>query len=896
MLSLARALAPDHAGDPAAMARLLGFTDADTALAVVSRWRGQFEEAVLVVDQFEELFTLNAPEAQASFIELLRRLVDAADVHVVLAMRDDYLYRCQEFTAIAPIFEALTPLPPPTAEGLRRALKEPAARQLYRFESELLVDRMIAEVGGERGALPLMAFAVHRLWEERDREGRLLTGEAYERIGGVAGALAKHADATLERIGGERMPIVRELFRNLVTAEGTRAVREVDELLSVFPETERKSAEEVLQALIDARLLTSYKHEDEDGSLRRVEIVHESLLTSWPRLVRWQTQDADGALLRDQLRQTARIWDEHDRSIDYLWTGRAFREFDLWRESYPGRLSAVEDEFATAMTSHALRRRRWRRFAYSAALVFLLAVLSIVVVSRQQAVAESRRAEAAKLLALGQLHLEDYPTATLAHAIGSLELSDTVEARMLALQALWKGPTAIIVNEDESAQVDFAGEGDWLVQGMQTLGHDGHLRVVSKDGSNNLLERVHSSPLVDVGTNPEGSVMYSSPMVETGTPKNVVLWSLPDGQRLSEAWFEPPAHLWSSARGWSWNSRRLVMLVGEGDRSSVYAFGFDGTTERLGTLDYNHPPGPSGPLAMDRRSGRRIAALDGDRLVVIGIGEHGLSEPRVLGRHAGTDHRVAVGPDGRLVATASSDGQIKIWDPDGTAPLMEFEGPPNIDYLEVSADESRLEAYAVEEGNIIAWVWSLERGSVRLLRRFSCGPEHGFSAKFHTMGWDSSRRLFAKCGPNKTIRLWSLSAPSDADPIVLARGDVVYYSNGQSFHPSGRWLAVAQIPGLTLWPLSRPYPWVIRAHSNTVSSVAFGPGGAWIASGSESGVVRLTPLAGEVPESTSFVHDGLGMVRALAASSDGTRLLVGRDYRGVAIIPLDGTPSSSSVP
>ncbi len=94
---------------------------------------------------------------------------------------------------------------------------------------------MIAEVGGERGALPLMAFAVHRLWEERDREQRLLTEEAYERIGGVAGALAKHADATLERIGGERMPIVRELFRNLVTAEGTRAVREVDEMLSRVP-------------------------------------------------------------------------------------------------------------------------------------------------------------------------------------------------------------------------------------------------------------------------------------------------------------------------------------------------------------------------------------------------------------------------------------------------------------------------------------------------------------------------------------------------------------------------------------------------------------------------------------------------------------------------------------
>ncbi len=256
-LSLARALAPDHAGDPAAMGRLLGFADADTALAVASRWRGQFDEVVFVLDQFEELFTLNPPEVQEGFIELLRRLVDAADFHLVLVMRDDFLYHCQRYQQIAPICEALTLLGPPSGDGLRRALKEPAARQLYRFESELLVDRIIAEVEGERGALPLMAFAVHRLWEERDRDERLLTGEAYERIGGVAGALARHAEATLERIGFERLPIVRELFRNLVTSEGTRAVREVDELLSVFPEEQRASAEEVLRELIDARLLTA---------------------------------------------------------------------------------------------------------------------------------------------------------------------------------------------------------------------------------------------------------------------------------------------------------------------------------------------------------------------------------------------------------------------------------------------------------------------------------------------------------------------------------------------------------------------------------------------------------------------------------------------------------------
>ena len=80
---------------------------------------------------------------------------------------------------------------------------------------------MVRAVEGERGALPLLAFALARLWEKRDREAGLLTRQAYQDIGGVGGALARHAEATMDRIGSERIGIVRELFRNLVTAEGT---------------------------------------------------------------------------------------------------------------------------------------------------------------------------------------------------------------------------------------------------------------------------------------------------------------------------------------------------------------------------------------------------------------------------------------------------------------------------------------------------------------------------------------------------------------------------------------------------------------------------------------------------------------------------------------------------
>ncbi len=115
---------------------------------------------------------------------------------------------------------------PPTGAALRRALVQPAAKHGFRFEDDDLIEKMLSEVSQERGALPLLAFAVSRLWERRDRERGLLTREAYAEIGGVGGALAQHAEATLGRVGSERQPTVRELFRNLVTAQGTGAARE----------------------------------------------------------------------------------------------------------------------------------------------------------------------------------------------------------------------------------------------------------------------------------------------------------------------------------------------------------------------------------------------------------------------------------------------------------------------------------------------------------------------------------------------------------------------------------------------------------------------------------------------------------------------------------------------
>jgi len=918
-MSLARALAPDHAGDPSAVSRLVGFNDLDTALAVVSRWRGQFEEVVLVVDQFEELFTLNTPEDQARFIDLLRRLVDAADIHVVLSMRDDYLHQCQRFPEIAPIFDGLTPLGSPGAEALRRAITEPAARRLHRFESERLVDRMIAEVEEQRGALPLLAFAVRQLWERRDRDERLLTEETYDAIGGVAGALARHAEALMGEIGQERLPIVREIFRNLVTADGTRAVHEVDELLSVFnggggegvkpsPTTiqstpaqqtvgagftpAREAATEVLGKLIDARLLTSFEtHDDEELSTRRVEIVHESLLAAWPRLVRWQTQDQEGAQLRDELRLAARTWDEHGRHDDRLWTGTAYREFQLWRERYPGGLTEVEEAFAAAMTSFAKRRSRRRRLMVAALIVVLLTGLAVVGTFWRQSKREARRADAANLVSLGQLEIESNPSVTIGHAIASLELADNIGARRLALEALWRGPTALVVNDESSWAAEFTPDGRSLVQGGETTGH---IRLIHADGTSELLDHSHEATWIQIRMAFETDVFFSFGLFPERPQQWVVsLWSASERRLLGSSKYEGTVEMVGMEalnQAVDANRRRGVYLVLEGGRISVDAIGFDGEYQRLGTMDFDFQDELGSWAAralLDPRAGEWVGVTQGDEAYVVEIGDREVSPPRLLGRHEGIS-RIACDPQGRYFATADAGGEIRLWGLSGTPPPTVLQGPPNSIALEFTDDGSFLTSSINVQGDAVHWVWSFEGGSPRLLGQFTYG-QWGIGDRV----WDTVGRRYARSGPDLKIRLWSMRAPADAEPTFLLRGEVDRLWE-MSFHPSGHWLASADRTGVALWPLARSYPIVIRGHEKRVYDVRFDPGGRWLASCSLDDTVRIWPLEGEAPlPGRVLLRDPGKQMFKLAWTPDGEQVLVGTAWSGFRLLPLSGEESQA---
>ncbi|HEX3757382.1 MAG TPA: hypothetical protein VHW23_01690, partial [Kofleriaceae bacterium] len=253
------------------------------------------ETAVIVVDQFEELFTLcrDPAERQQFAAALAGAAIPGGRCRVVLTVRDDFLAQTGELAAFRDrLSRGVALLPVPGDDDLRRVIVEPARRAGYDFDDAGLPARMVHAVRGRSGALALISFTARQLWELRDRQFRRLTCRAYDAIGGVEGALARHAEDTLRACSGEEQQLVRAAFRHLVTAAGTRAVLTRDELDHVLGRT--RTAAAVVERLVGARLVVVA---DVDGR-EQVEVVHEALLTAWPRLVDWHRDDVEGARLR----------------------------------------------------------------------------------------------------------------------------------------------------------------------------------------------------------------------------------------------------------------------------------------------------------------------------------------------------------------------------------------------------------------------------------------------------------------------------------------------------------------------------------------------------------------------------------------------------------------------
>ncbi|MBN1642859.1 MAG: bacterial transcriptional activator domain-containing protein, partial [Anaerolineae bacterium] len=322
-------------------------------------------QRLLVVDQFEELFTLcREPARRRAFVDNVLAAADTAGTHVVIALRADFYHRCGEYEGLREALEAhQVYVGAMTTDELRRAIEAPAETGGWAFEPGL-VDLLLHDIGvGDRrspepGALPLLSHALLETWKHR--QGAMLTLKGYADAGGVRGAIAQSAESVYRALSRGEQAVARGLFLRLTGLGGT------DDEAGAVPYTRRRAAvTEVLQGREDrpvvwtvldtlsrARLVTI----EQDA----VQVAHEALIREWPTLRGWLDEDREGLRIHRHLTETALAWKGQDRDAGELYRGARLAQAREWSVGNPDLLNELEREFLEASEAEAARAERER--------------------------------------------------------------------------------------------------------------------------------------------------------------------------------------------------------------------------------------------------------------------------------------------------------------------------------------------------------------------------------------------------------------------------------------------------------------------------------------------------------------------------------------------------------
>jgi len=806
---------------------------------------------LLVVDQFEELFTLcRDEEERKAFIDnLLAAVADESDgpIAVVITLRADFYAHCSSYPKLrGRLAEHQEYIGPMTAREMRRAIEEPGRLGGWDFQPGM-VDLFLRDVKGEPGALPLLSHALLETWHRRS--GRTLTLKGYATAGGVPGAIAKTAETVFNcHLTQEQQVIARNIFLRLTElGEGTQATRRRAALSELIPGPGEASAvEEVLKKLADARLVTTYENS--------VEVAHEALIREWPALLEWLDEDREGLKLHRHLTESAQEWDGLDRDPGELYRGARMAQAVEWAAENEGQLNELELEFLRASEdlaalkeaereaqrqreleaarkfaeaekrraedkSKSVRRLRWFAFGLTALFLIAAAIGRYALIEREQLENEAQLRAARDLAEAAIEHMVSPPQLGLLLAIEAVKEADAsgLPIPQEAISALYENmrhnplPITLVGHTRSITSIAYHPDGTLLA----TASLDGTARVWNPLTGEEILNfSDHQGELTEI-------VFH------------------PNGNRIATSSYDGTVKVWNSATG-----KVYLTLSSHDDVVEDVAFSPDGRLLATASRDKT-------ARIWDATSGKQLLSLAGHPSEFTGI---------------------AFSPDGKRIAGATTDGEIIIWDAYTADELLRIEGFASVSPLVLFNPDGMHLASISDHGNAILW-----------------NPSTGEQLSTTTgIGGDISDIAFNKDGSNGITvstngeaNIWNTD--DGGEFFLLPNHNNPIYAT--AFNPDGTHVVTGDSEGIIrIWNVSPCWSTITIDTPDNVRSLAYNPDGSLLAAGvGDDGVVKIwDSITGE--EIQSFSEGGhVEKVESVKFSPDGIWLATASNDRTVKI-------------
>ncbi|GHC87073.1 hypothetical protein GCM10007079_30850 [Nocardiopsis terrae] len=911
-----------------------------TLLRRVRRESGGARRTVLVVDQLEELVTLSGERDRALFLNTLREALHGdRHLRVVATLRVEFLGDLLNGEA-AELFTNPLALGALSRQDLVEIIERPADAAGFRFEDGL-VEHIAADTGSG-DALPLLAYLLQELHIRTGARGTAIEAD-YRALGGVEGALTRHADQVTAELRAEAdlERILRVLLRFVTVTSGDATRRRVR--LAELGERDRH----VVDAFVDARLLVSDVHEG--GPV--AQVTHEALFRQWAPLRQQVQSHTERLRQRAELERWAGDWENSGHHPDYLLTGARLTTAERWLEAL--RENGQDTPALTAFVDAS--RRRDHRFLRRVSLSIAEYVLAGV----------EEHPELAVLLTLAALEeCEPVPVvrgallSALAHSHCSAVLTghtDTVRnlawspdgtriatASRDGTARLWDTRGGLLRElRGHMGMVEMAA---WSPDSrrLATASRDHTVRVWDADTGETLMRLTDAADVVrGVSWSPDGRYVAAASrdrvvrIWEAGTGRlstqltghtdNVlgIRWS-PDGTRLATASHDRTVIVWDVAE-----ARQALRLVGHRDFVEGVSWHPDGTRIATASGDHtvrvwNAATGEQTLLLRGHRDrvwnvewspdGRLLATASADRTARVFIADD--AEERVVLRgHTDAVWGVAWSPDGRFLATGSEDATARLWEMEPRTVEDAVHDAEGTAANALTARGGTLAA-AGEDGVVRVWERGADRpvdlrghtGAVRdaalspdgkvlvsggidrraLLWNLETGEtllelDHE-GAIVESVAWSPDGDRVATGAQDRSIRVWDAR---DGSLLTVLRGHQDWVV-GLTWSPSGRMIASCSDDRTArVWDLTTGRESVVlTGHENWVDAVSWAPDETRLATSSADWTVRVWNLATGQAERVLTGHSG--RVPAVTWSPDGARIATASHDRTVRVWDAGG--------